>query len=406
MTYSPGSIQPNTLRFDDIPVGHEARLTHTLTAEDVRGFASLTGDYNPIHLDPEYAKKTAFRKPIVHGMLSASFISTMIGMLIPGPGALWMSQTLEFLHQAYVGDVLTVVARVKAKSPSTRLLSLEISITNQFGNKLVVGESTVKVLEPKEEPQEEMKMEGTKTFLVTGGSRGIGAATVRKLIAPNHAIVVNYRESAAEARALVEEVLSKDGRAIAVQGDVAKPADVERIFAEAEAAFGPIHHVVHCAAPGAVPQAFENTDWSSMQKHFDVQVQGAFHCAKRALPAMTQGKSGSFVFIGSIFTDGAPPAQQAAYIAAKAGLSALARSLAVEYGPKGVRFNIVSPGMTQTDMIAHIPDKTKMVAKMNTPLRRLAEPSDIAEVIAFLLSDGARHITGETIRVSGGITMG
>jgi len=89
----------------------------------------------------------------------------------------------------------------------------------------------------------------------------------------------------------------------------------------------------------------------------------------------------------------------------KAALAALARSLAVEYGPKGVRVNVVAPGMTQTDMLAHIPEKTKVLARMNTPLRRLGEPSDVADVVAFLVGPGSRHVSGETIRVCGGLVM-
>ena len=100
-----------------------------------------------------------------------------------------------------------------------------------------------------------------------------------------------------------------------------------------------------------------------------------------------------------------PPIQQGAYVVAKAALAAFARTLAVEFGPKGIRVNTVAPGITQTEMISSIPEKTKMLAKMSTPLRRLAESSDIAEVIAFLISPAARHITGITLPVCGGLVM-
>jgi 3-oxoacyl-[acyl-carrier protein] reductase len=154
-----------------------------------------------------------------------------------------------------------------------------------------------------------------------------------------------------------------------------------------------------------VPQPFDDLPIDTLIRQFDIQVRGAFLCAKRALPAMVKAQAGSLVFVGSIFAEGTPPPQQAAYVVAKAGLAALARSLAVEYGPKGVRVNVVAPGMTQTDMLAHIPEKTKMLTRMNTPLRRLAEPSDVAEVISFLVGVGSRHVSGETIRVCGGLVM-
>jgi len=392
------------LKFDQIQVGEEAVLTHHLTQADVQAFAGLTGDFNPLHLDEAFARRTLFRKPVVYGMLSASFISTMIGMLLPGTGALWTGQTLEFLQPAFVGDTLRVLARVKHKSPATRAIVLEVVITNQNGQRLIVGQSTVKVLELKYE-EKPLETEATKTVLVTGGSRGIGAATVRRLASEGHALVVNYVRSADEAEKVVAEVMQGGRRAISVQANIAREDEVEALFAAAEKAFGPVQAVVHCAASSNVPQLFDDLTWDTLQEELDVQIKGAFNCAKAALPRMIEAQSGVLVFIGSIYADGPPPPQQTRYVVAKCAMAGLARSLAVEYGPKGIRVNVVAPGMTQTDRIAHLPDKAKMLTRMQTPLRRLAEPVDIANAVAFLLSPGARHITGETIRVCGGAVM-
>lgn len=390
--------------FDQIQVGEEAELTHLLTKSDVQAFATLTGDFNPLHLEEGFAGKTLFRRPVVHGMLSASFISTMIGMLLPGSGALWIAQTLEFLHPAYVGDMLRLVARVKQRSPATRMLVVEIVITNQHDQRLIVGEATVKMLELKggEEPVE---TEATKTVLVTGGSRGIGAATARRLASDRHALVVNYAHAAGEADRVVAEITQAGGRAIAVQADVAREKDVESLFRAAEKAFGAIQAVVHCAASVNMLHPFEDLVWEAVQQQLEVQLKGAFNCVKAALPRLVEAQSGSLVFIGSVAADGVPPAQQTDYVVAKSALAALARCLAVEYGPKGIRVNVVAPGMTQTDRIASLPEKAKMLTRMQTPLRSLAEPADIANAVAFLLSPGARHITGETIRVCGGGVM-
>ena len=404
MPYRAGERTSRILSFDQILVGDEAELTHLLTHADVQAFAALTGDFNALHLDEVFAQKTPFRKPVVYGMLSASFISTMIGMLLPGGGALWTAQTLEFLHPAYVGDTLRVVARVKQKSPATRMLVLETVITNQHGQRLIVGESTVKMLEL-EDKGNPMETDVTKTILVTGGSRGIGAAITRRLANDGHALVVNYVRAAEEAEQVVADIIHKGGQALAMQADVARSDDVEALFATAEEAFGPVQAVVHCAAPTLMLHSFDDLDWESVQQHLNVQLKGAFNCVKAALPRMLEAQSGSLVFIGSIAADGVPPAQQTDYVVAKSALAALARCLAVEYGPKGILVNVVAPGMTQTDRIARLPDKAKMLTRMQTPLRRLAEPVDIANVVAFLLSPGARHITGETIRVCGGAIM-
>ena len=392
------------LDFGQIQVGDEATITHLLSQEDVDTFAALTGDVNPLHLDPAFARKTSFRKPVVYGMLSASFISTMIGTLLPGGGGLWIKQTLEFLHPAHVGDKLHVKARVKQKSPATRILVLDVVISNQHHQKVLVGESTVKALEVND-PEKSMEKEKAKTILIAGGSRGIGAATARRLAAEGHTVIVNFVQATTEAEKVVSDINSTGGRALAFQADVADPGQVSALFQKVEDTIGPVEAVVYCAAPELLFHPFEALKWTSLQRQVDVQLKGAFLCAQAALPKMLEAQYGSFVFIGSIAADSTPPPQQTDYIVAKSALTAMARCLAVEYGPKGIRVNVVAPGMTQTDMIANLPDKARMLTRMQTPLRRLGEPEDVAGVVAFLMSPDASYISGETIRVCGGAMM-
>jgi len=390
--------------FDEIRVGDEAELTHYLTREDVKGFADLTGDFNPLHLDEDFASKSTFHKPIVHGMLSASFISTMIGMLLPGPGALWTSQTLNFQQPAYVGDTIRVKARVKQKSTGTRVVILDVTIINEKGQELVVGESTVKML-VLENQKGDVNMNTKKVVLITGGSRGIGAATSRKLASDGHNVVVNFANSQAEAEKLVNEINKDGGQAMAVKADIVEPSQVNAMFQEIEHRYGSVQSIVHCAAPASAFKLIEDLEWETIQRQLDVQLMGAFNCVKAAMSGMVSKNSGLLVFISSISTDIVPPTQQTDYVIAKSALEAMARCLAVEYSPKGVRVNVISPGMTQTDRIADLPEKARMLTRMQTPLRRLAEPEDIANVVAFLLGPGGRHISGETIRVCGGIVM-
>ena len=392
------------LDFEQIKVGDIAELKHVLTKDDVQNFAALTGDFNPLHVDEEFAKRTLFQKPVVHGMLSASFISTIIGTLLPGGGALWMSQTIEFLRPAYIGDTLTVKATVKQKSPATRVLGLSITVFSQNSEELIKGESYVKVLELKKELSI-MSLIKKKTVLILGGSGGIGAAIARKLATEGHAVIVHFHSSLASAIELVESIKKIGGSAISIKANLADEEEVSRLFAEIQKKMGPVHAMVYCASPNNTPRAFDNLDWASMQEQIEVNLQGAFNCTQAVLPGMKEVKSGDLIFIGTVYTDGVPPPQQARYIVAKSALSSLARCLAVEYGPSNIRVNVVAPGMTETGMIADLPDKVKLLTKMQTPLRRLAEPEDIADTVVFLLSNAARHITGQTIRVCGGSVM-
>lgn len=404
MAYSPHDKIIRMIDFDAIKVGDISSLEHVVTKEDVQAFATLTGDFNPLHVNEEFAKKTQFAKPVVHGMLTASFISTMIGMLLPGGGSLWMSQTLQFLKPAHIGDTIRILATIKQKSVSTRILVLDIVVSNQFGEELIKGESAVKVLEINRE-EKDMSVSAQKTVLITGGSRGIGAASAIKLAQAGHAVIVNYHAGHNEAKQVVDQITAAGGRAVAIQANIANLDEVQQLFATAAKSVGPVQAVVHCAAPNNTPKTFDSLDWNAFQEQLDIHVKGAFNCAKVALSHMSEAKTGDLIFMGTVYTDSVPPPQQSRYIVAKSALTSLARCLAVEYGPTGIRVNVVAPGMTQTGMIADLPDKVKMLTKMQTPLRRLAEAEDIADTILFLLSPGARHITGQTLRVCGGVVM-
>ena len=405
MAYTRDDIKVKTYDFNKIKVGETQELNHTITQKDVDTFASLTGDYNPLHIDKEFASKTNFRKPVVHGMLTTSFISTMIGVLLPGKGSLWTSQNFEFLHPAFIGDSITVKAKIEQKSQATRLIILEIVIINQLGQKLVTGKASVKLLKFEKEKEEMNETKKKQTILITGASRGIGAAIAKKLTEEGHSVIVNYAKSEKEAHDLVSEISDIEGKAICLKANIAEYDEVKEMFERGAAEFGSIDSVIHCAAPTAIPKLFQDTNWEDIQNQYNIQVKGAYNCAKLALPKMVENKFGNFIIIGSIFSDGMPPVQQSSYIMAKAALSSFARTLAVEYGPKGVRVNTISPGMTQTEMIASLPEKIKLMTQMQTPLRKLAKPEDIAKTASFLVSSNSTHITGETIRVCGGLVM-
>ncbi len=134
------------LDFDEIPIGYEALLRRTITEKDVQTFAELTGDTNPLHMDAGFASETRFKKRVVHGMLTASFISTVVGMQLPGPGALYLSQVLNFKKPVMIDDIIQVKAIVVQKVASSQMLVLDIAVTNQKSENVLTG--TAKVLCP------------------------------------------------------------------------------------------------------------------------------------------------------------------------------------------------------------------------------------------------------------------
>lgn len=397
------STAPLRDRFPEIGVGDEARLSHTLTAQDVDRFQALTGDDNPLHTDPAYAAQVGFGRPVAHGMLTASFLSRLIGTELPGPGALWFEQTLRFPAPARIGERITVAARVLQKSEAQRVLVLHTLVTGQDGRTLVEGEAKVKVLEP--QPEEIPMPTNTGTVIVTGASRGIGAAAAQALARAGFAVAVNYRDDCAGAQAVVRAVLDAGGRAAAFQADVCDTAAVAAMVEEAERTLGPLAGAVSNAGGPVGLATFAETAWSDFTGHLDVQLKGAVNLFQAVLPRLTAQGGGCLVTVGSTAAEGVPPARMTAYAAAKAALMCLTRSLAQEFGPQGIRVNCVAPGMVNTGLITDFPDKARMVAKMQAPLRRLAEPGDVASTVAWLFDPAAGFITGQTLRVCGGAAM-
>lgn len=387
-------------------VGSVAELSHVITTADIDRFVELTGDTNPVHIDWRFAERTPLKGTVAHGMLGASFISTIIGKHIPGNGSLWLTQTLEFLLPVRVGDRITVRAEVTEINTAHRTLNLRTEVFNQHGQKVIDGRSLVKVLEIERVSERASEMPTVRgVAIVTGASRGIGAAVARRLACTGYAVVVNYRADRDGATAVTEAIQSMGGDALIAQADVIEPRQVEAMVRMAEDHFGTVTAIVNNATAKLVPKGFTNISSEELDRYWQVQVKAPLNLIRAVLPHFDRAHRGAVVNVSSIYADGTPPAQLLAYTATKAALESATRCLAVEYGPKGFRFNVVSPGMTETQLIADTPEKTRLLAKMQTPLRRLAQPDDIAGGICFLLSDEARHITGATLRICGGSVM-
>ena len=401
--------------FDAIQVGETQTLTKHITEADVRKFVEMTGDDNPLHVDRAYAETTAFKDIVVHGMLGASFISTVIGTKLPGTGALWVSQNMEFLLPVRLGDVLTISATVLKKHERERLLELDTRIVNQNQQVILTGVGKVKVLvtaEPEAVPAADAR---PRVAIVTGGAGGIGKAICQRLAADGYSVVVNYRgqaDRAAQIMAEINEAASVAakagvvrGRALAVQADIATEAGAQALYQAAVKAFGAVSVLVNNASPRINPKPFSATVWDDVQQQMDVQVKGAFLMTSAVAPEMGARKWGRIVNITSQVLDGPPSVTWTGYAMAKGALQVFSNYMAAELGPQGITVNCVSPGMCETTLIGDIPEKAQLMIARQTPLRRLAKPSDVAAAVAYLVSEDAGFITGDTIAVNGGMAM-
>lgn len=242
-----------------------------------------------------------------------------------------------------------------------------------------------------------------KTAFVTGGSRGIGRAIVRRLAAEGYAVGINYLQSREQAEALVRELESQGRPAMAVQADVADREAVTAAIRRVEDAFGPVTALVNNAGISQ-NDLFQDTPEALWHRMFAVHADGAFHTIQAVLPHMLHEKTGGIVNISSIWgLRGA--ACEAAYAASKAAVIGLTRSLAAELAPSGVRVNCIAPGVIATDMTAGLGAKTLSILEDQTPMGRLGSPEDIAAAAAFLLWEEAAFVTGQVLTVDGGFIV-
>jgi 3-oxoacyl-[acyl-carrier protein] reductase len=244
-----------------------------------------------------------------------------------------------------------------------------------------------------------------KVGIVTGASKGLGASIAEHLAAEGASVIVNYATSKEAAEAVVSRITSKGGKATAVQADVAKPAEIERLFQETRKAYGKLDILVNNA--GVYEFApLEQVTHEHIHKHLSVNVVGLLLTTKEAVRLMGPD-GGSIVNIGSIV--GPMPAPQAsAYSASKAAVDAISVSLATELGPKKIRVNSLDPGMVETEGLraAGLSEgEFRKQQDRETPLGRIAQPEDIAPAVVFLAGDDARWITGQVIIAAGGKRM-
>jgi 3-oxoacyl-[acyl-carrier protein] reductase len=248
------------------------------------------------------------------------------------------------------------------------------------------------------------KLKG-KVAVVTGASKGIGAAVAKQLAADGASVVVNYSTSREGAEKVVTEITEAGGKAIAVGGSVAKQSEIDSLFAATQKAYGKVDILVNNAGVYSFA-SLEDVTGEEYKRLYDTNVLGLLLTTKAALPHFPAA-GGSVINISSVVSSLAP-ASTSLYASTKGAVDTITKSLAKELGPRGIRVNAINPGLVITEGthsagIAGSDFEAGAIA--STPLGRAGQPEDIAPPVAFLASDDSRWITGETIFVSGGAAI-
>ena len=242
-----------------------------------------------------------------------------------------------------------------------------------------------------------------KTALVTGASKGIGAAIAKRLAAAGASVVVNYASSKSGADAVVAEITAAGGVAVAIRGDVSQPVEIKRLVAETVKAFGHLDILVNNAGVYEF-LPLEAVTPEHYHRQFNINVLGLLLTTQEAVKHFP-ATGGSVINVGSVVTDLTPPAS-AVYTGTKGAVDAITGVLAKELGPKNIRVNALNPGLTITEGThagGIAGSEMEKNAVKNTPLGRAGLPDDIAKAAVFLASDDAGWVTGELLRVGGGI---
>lgn len=243
----------------------------------------------------------------------------------------------------------------------------------------------------------------TRVALVTGSSRGIGRAVALELASRGDRVAVNYSGNEAAASAVVEEITSSGGEAIAVKADVGDVDEVTRLFSEVTAHLGPVEILVNNAGitrDGLVLR-MDPADWDQVM---NTNLRSVFLCSKAALRSMLRARWGRIVTISSV-AGVAGNAGQSNYAASKAGVIGFTKSVAKEVGSRGITVNAVAPGFIDTDMTNDLTDEVRAAAAASIAVGRFGLPREVASTVGYLASDEAAYVTGQVLVVDGGMAL-
>ena len=380
-------------------VGDKRAIKHTFTREEIDAFARLTGDFNPLHVDSEFADRSSTGGQVVHGMLAASFVSTLIGVHIPGHGALWNSFEVNWRKIVRIGDTLTFEAEVVAIQIALNSLDLEIMGLNDITNEVYFeGKARVTMIDDTTETKPPTL--AGKRVLITGASGSVGGAICKAFAEAGCKIVMWGRDESRLQQ--LKQSLGTDTstfQVVDLLDDEMIDNGLKQLIKN-----GGVEGIVHAAAaPLNIAEIDSDLNYRNFRDHLQVEVL-AFESITRVLSREMKPEG----FIISVLTQAVfdvPPVKMSAYVTAKMAAWGFVRAMAVELGPREIRCNAVSPNMIDTPYVKDMPLRTKKVEAASNPLRRLCSVKDVADVVLFLAGPQARYINGANLPVSGGSRM-
>lgn len=388
-------------------VGQSASIAHHVTQKEIDSFSRLSGDDNPLHSDPEFAAQQGHRGVVSHGILTAALVSRVIGTRLPGRGALWLSQEFDFSGAVHPGDTITAQVTIERVSLRDRLLTMTAEVRNQAGGVILRGRGSVRYPQARRLENEASRKPVHLRAVVLGASGSVGREVLRHLTTKGVDCVAVYRSNPDVLEHIKDELAADRtaGQLSLIQADVSRTSDRLRLVSEIEKLLKFVNVIVDTSGTEPHPIPIQELGFDSISSSITLEMAALVDLVNRFEGEMRAKEFGRIVIIGSTTSVNRPDAGWGAYGIAKAAIGQYAKSLAHELGPFGITSNVVAPGFTGKGMTAYVADRSKVVATGETPSRKLTDPSHVASLVWFLLSEQASNINGQFIPVDGGREM-
>lgn len=382
-----------------IKIGQKNTSFIKITKSHIEKFRTLTGDNNPIHLNKKFAQKHGFDKPIAYGLLTSSFLSKIIGSKLPGSGAVWTNCNLRFNKPVFVDDKLKIELTISQISLSLKMVKATIEIFNQDGEIVLDGISDIKVpsyklpQKRKNNIKKKIKTDNRKgDILVLGGSSSIGSEIIKKIY-KKESIIYTYFKNKLK--------LKETKKLKSLHLDLSKKQNIDKFLKKLKTKTKKLKGIVFLASDKLAIKEFSSTPLSKFFKDFQISVGGFVQILKSVDNMFIPNKS-FIIVLSSDSVNDLPPIYQSSYVVSKSALSALGKSLAVEYSKKGIKVNIIEPGMIDTKFTDKIPEIAKETYKTQNLSGELVQKSDVVNFIKYLIQNDLKNNFGTTYRINNG----
>ena len=364
-------------------------------------FKKITGDKNPIHIKKSFAQKFGYSEPVVYGLLTSSFLSKIIGNKIPGPGALWTNCNLSFKKPVFLNDEITIEARLAHISNSTSMIKLIFIVRNQNNEIVLEGDSDVKTMITKKENKKkrgklktnfvskigDKNKEKIKPIIIIGGSSEIGNSLVNKLSKNDFVISTFYKNK--------KNKLKKNKNLIYRKLNVLDLREIDNFCNEIKKKFNRIKSLIYLPANKLNLSKVGNTSVKNFLEDYKINAIGFIKIFQLLEKNLING-SANIILMSTESVNNFPSKDQSSYVSSKAALSSIGKSIAVEYADRGIKLNIIAPGLIETKFTKLIPDVPKELYKNQNISGELVKIDEVVKLIISLLRNNSPNNNGLT----------